>query len=271
MIALLIIIAVAAVGGLGIYLLASRGGEPPNNAATQSSATLNNPQPSVPLAPAGMVYVPGGEFTMGRDDGDEYERPAHKVTVKPFYIDQFEVTCGDLINFINQSGQSAGGMGSYGCFENPDHKVAATEVNWDAAVRYCKWVSKRLPTEEEWEFAARGTDGRIYPWGNSWQQYSANAAGASSKASDGGLYKNGVSPFGAYDMSGNAWEWTASNLTTYPGGQLPIKPAADMRVIRGGAYDSDQNTATTTYRRGYPASGNYDYSKTGFRCAKDVR
>ena len=72
-------------------------------------------------------------------------------------------------------------------------------------------------------------------------------------------------------MVGNAWEWTASSLTTYPGGQLPVKPTGDMRVIRGGAYDSDQDTATTTYRRGYPARGNYDYTKTGFRCAKDVK
>jgi serine/threonine protein kinase len=271
MIAFAIIIAVVAVSGIGIYFLASGDRGAQTNSAAQPLVVSNKPQPAAPTAPAGMVYVPGGEFTMGRDDGDDYERPAHKVSVKPFLIDQYEVNCGELINFLNQSGQRAGGIASSGCSENPDHKVAATEVTWDAAVRYCKWTSKRLPTEEEWEFAARGTDGRTYPWGNSWQQDAANAAGASSKPSDGGSYKHGASPFGAYDMAGNVWEWTASKLTAYSGGALPTQTTGDMRVIRGGAYDSDQNTATTTYRRGYPARGNYDYSKTGFRCAKDVQ
>ena len=270
MIAFAIIIAVVAVSGIGIYLLASRDNGTQTDSASRPPAPADKPQPAAPTVPAGMIYIPGGEFTMGRDDGDNYERPAHKVSVKPFLIDRYEVSCGDLINFINQSGQSAGRMGSFGCFENSDHKVAATEVTWDAAVKYCKWTSKRLPTEEEWEFAARGTDGRKYPWGSDWKPDEANAADVKGVVSAGGSFK-GNSPYGVADMIGNAWEWTASPLTAYPGGQLPIKPTSDLRVIRGGAYDSDQNTATTTYRRGYPARGNYDYSKTGFRCAKDVQ
>ncbi len=270
MIAFAIIAAIVAITGLGIYWIVSPESGAQTDSAEQTAGTSRKPPISAPPAPAGMVYVPGGEFTMGRDDGDDYERPAHKVTVAPFFIDQYEVTCGDLADFIKKSGQSTGGVSSNACLENSDPKIAASEVTWDAAGRYCKWVSKRLPTEEEWEFAARGTDGRIYPWGNEWQQSAANAAGADSKPADGGLNKNGASPFGVYDMSGNVWEWTASKLTAYPGGTLPAQ-TVDSRVIRGGAYDSDQKTATTTYRRGYPARGNYDYSKTGFRCAKDVR
>ena len=86
---------------------------------------------------------------------------------------------------------------------------------------------------------------------------------------DVGSYKS-ASPFGTYDMVGNAWEWTASKLAAYPGGQLSKQPSGDLRVIRGGSYSESKDEATTTYRRGYPARGNYDYANTGFRCVKDL-
>jgi serine/threonine-protein kinase len=226
-----------------------------------------------------MVYVPGGDFMMGRDDGDEYERPAHNVTVKPFFIDVHEVTYRDYEKFTGATGYHVPPGLVDRLLDQKDSKASGrpdpwaqkpvSGITWDDANAYARWAGKRLPTEEEWEFAARGTDGRRYPWGNEWQGDRANANSAKTDLANVGSSK-GVSPFGLYDMVGNAWEWTASSLTTYPGGQLPIKPTEEMRVIRGGAYDSDQSTATATYRRGYPARGNYDYSKTGFRCAKDV-
>lgn len=277
LIAFAFIIVLVIIGGVGIYWLASRDNPPATPAANQNVvATPDRSPPAAPPAPSGMVYVPGGEFTMGRDDGDEYERPAHKVSLAPFFIDSDEVTCEEYAKFIKVTHHITPADFDCGKARWPVH-----DVRWDDANAFAKWAGKRLPTEQEWELAARGTDERRYPWGNTWTQGMANITFVTDRTAnttalhDGkleevGMFK-GVSPFGLLDMIGNVWEWTASSLTAYPGGQLPIKPTSDMRVIRGGAYDSDENAATTTYRRGYPASGNYDYSKIGFRCVRDVK
>lgn len=224
---------------------------------------------SLKTPPPGMVYVPGGEFKMGRDGDDEYERPAHPVTVKPFFIDIHEVTCGDYEKFVGATGRRGpvnwrGRVCPPGATRKP-----ATGVMWDDAKAFCEFNGKRLPTEAEWEFAARGSDERRYPWGNKWQKGLANANGASAGLSDVGAYK-GASPFGALDMVGNAWEWTADELRAYPGGRLSDRPEGDLRVIRGGSYASPTNIATTTYRSGWPARGAETYDQTGFRCVKDA-
>ncbi len=236
-----------------------------NNANTMESSNAG--------APSGMVYVSGGEFMMGRDEkdgGDEYERPAHKVTVRSFFADINEVTRQQYQDFVNQTGHAAPANWTNKHFAPGTGHQPVTDVTWDDANAYAKWAGERLPTEEEWEFAARGTDGRRYPWGNDWTGDLANANSARKDLTDVGSFK-GNSPFGLSDMSGNAWEWTASKLAAYPGGQLSNRPNGDLRVIRGGSFDSDKDTATTTFRRGYPAHGDFDYSKTGFRCVKDVR
>jgi serine/threonine-protein kinase len=143
-------------------------------------------------------------------------------------------------------------------------------VTWDDANAYAKWANKSLPSEAAWEFAARGTDRRLYPWGNDWRDGQANANGASSSIVSVGSYK-GASPFGAFDMVGNAWEWTASDFRPYPGGRLPAnQPSGDLKVIRGGSYESTKDFATTTYRTGWPARGANTYDQTGFRCVKNV-
>lgn len=223
-----------------------------------------------PTPPAGMAYVPGGEFMMGRDgDKTGYESPAHRVTVKPFFIDIYEVTNEDYAKFVKATNHVAPPGWTNGNYPAGTQRRPVTGVTWNDAVAYAEWAGKRLPTEEEWEFAARGTDGRRYPWGNAWSAGLANAEGASGSVVDVGRYQ-GQSPFGVFDMVGNAWEWTASNLTAYKKGQsLPNKPPGDLRVIRGGSYIEDRNEATTTYRRGYPVSG-AGYDKTGFRCVMDV-
>jgi len=241
------------------------------NEVTQSTVSATTPAAGpTTQAQAGMVYIPGGQFTMGRDDGDEFERPAHQVTVKPYFIDIDEVTNQQYEQFVNKSGHAAP-VGWTGKRSPPGKENwPVTNVTWDDANAFAKWAGKRLPTEAEWEFAARGTDGRRYPWGNEWQDGLANAASTSKSLTPVGNFK-GKSPFGLDDMVGNAWEWTADKLSPYSGGRITVtNPGVDMRVIRGGNFQSDKNSASTTYRRGYPARGNFDRGSTGFRCAKDV-
>ena len=227
-----------------------------------------------PNPPPGMLYVPGGEFTMGNDLGDDYEKPAHKVTVKSFFIDKHEVTCGEYENFVRATNyRQPAGWNNKNCVAG-SAKNPVTGIDWYDAAAYAQWAGKRLPTEEEWEFAARGNDGRKYPWGNDWKPGLANAENASQGLTDVDRF-GGASPYGAVGMVGNAWEWTSSKLVAYLGGRLPPSEfgdgKADLRVIRGGSWQSDRSSATTTYRWGWSASGGKDYRNTGFRCIKDAQ
>jgi serine/threonine-protein kinase len=232
---------------------------------------IGSEQAAAPAPPPGMAYVRGGEFTMGSDAGDEYERPAHKVAVKSFFIDIYEVPCEEYEKFVKATGHKApANWVNGGCPPGQGRKPVAG-VDWYDATAYAAWVKKRLPTEEEWEFAARGTDGRKYPWGNEWLANAANAGDSSAgQFVDVGNYPDGKSPFGAMDMVGNAWEWTASDLHAYSGGRIPDQASAELKVIRGGFWRSSTPKATTTFRRGWDARDARDgYVNTGFRCAKD--
>jgi formylglycine-generating enzyme required for sulfatase activity len=223
-----------------------------------------------PPAPEGMVLVSGGSFEMGRNDGDEYERPAHTVSVQPFYIDVHEVTCAQYAKFVAAEKHAPPPTWPGGIYDPANALLPVTGVSWDDAQAYAQWAGGRLPTEEEWEFAARGTDGRLYPWGDAWQPNAANAAQTSAgRMVPVGSYSAGASPSGSLDMVGNAWEWTASSLKAYPGGRLPQPPEDDLKVIRGNYWNGRATQATTTFRRGYPARGE-DYKNTGFRCARDL-
>lgn len=224
-----------------------------NKTSANSSPPVVSSSASKTDAPKGMVYIPGGEFTMGRDDGkSEAETPAHKVNVNPFYIDIYEMTVEK--------------------FDNPDNEskgLPKVGVNWEQASNACKKVGKRLPTEAEWEFAARGTESFIYPWGNEWKQGNANVGTQSFNP----VGKNrGTSPFGLFDMSGNAWEWTASDFTAYPNGKLPdaFVGKTNLKTIRGGSFEATKDFATTTYRIGWAVTGAINYDRTGFRCVQDI-
>jgi len=235
---------------------------PLSNPATKQPPQVNQP-------PAGMVYVSGGTFMMGRDNGDDAERPPHQATVNPFYIDADEVTNENYEKFVKATSHRAPAAWKNSSFASGAGRRPVTGVTWDDANDYARWAGKRLPSEEEWEFAARGADGRLYPWGNDWQA-SANANGVEQSVADVGAYR-GASPFGTSDMVGNAWEWTASNFKAYPGRGLPANlPSGELKVIRGGCYESTKDYATTTYRAGWPARGASTYDQTGFRCAKDI-
>jgi formylglycine-generating enzyme required for sulfatase activity len=220
-----------------------------------------------------MVRVEGGSFLMGRNDGEENERPQHKATVKSFYVDTYEVTREEYKKFIDTTNHRAPTGWVNGNYPPATGRWPVTGVDWYDAAAYAKWAGKRLPTEEEWELAAKGLDARKYPWGNDWNSGYSNAGNASQTLADVDKFK-GASPYGAIGMVGNAWEWTATKLVAYPGGRIPPQELGDgkvdLRVIRGGSWQSDRSSATTTYRWGWPASGGKDYNNTGFRCVKDA-
>lgn len=245
-----------------------------NQPSRETTIPAPMPTPIPDAAPMGMVRIPGGKFLMGRDakdGGDQYESPAHQVTVKPFYLDIYEVTCEQYQKFIDEMKYPAPASWPDGKFPKGSARLPVTGVDWADAYAYAHWAGKRLPTEEEWEFAARDTDGRLYPWGNQWERGIANAsASGSGKLVEVGTYQQDVSPFGVFDMVGNAWEWTASDLQAYPGGQLPKQPSGDNKVIRGGSWQENEKQATATYRGYLLARGAKDYTATGFRCAKDI-
>ena len=150
-------------------------------------------------------------------------------------------------------------------------KFPVTGVNWADASAFARWKGKRLPTEEEWEAAARGANGFRYPWGDEWILGKANAGGENRTLIEVGKYSSS-SPFGVYDMVGNAWEWTSSNFKAYPGGNLPdiYKGKTNLKTIRGGSFESKKEFATTTYRIGWSATEAENYNSTGFRCAKSA-
>jgi serine/threonine protein kinase/formylglycine-generating enzyme required for sulfatase activity len=218
------------------------------------------------LIPDGMVYIPGGTFQMGygASTPDNPSGPPHQVTLQPYFIDKYEVTHYAFKNIKNTENQLMA-------------KFPMTDVTWDQADKYCRSIGKRLPTEEEWEFAARGTDGRLFPWGNRFESGRANierTANASFRLI-GSFSPAGDSPFGVADLSGNAMEWTQSDFKSYAGSAYrPAQCIEPCKVIRGGAYFDRAQDATAVFRRGYEPSAlrkiNNAYRVMGFRCVKDV-
>jgi formylglycine-generating enzyme required for sulfatase activity len=204
------------------------------------------------------------------------------ATVKPFFLDLTEVTKEQYQKFIDATRTPAPPSWQGNQSPENDNKLPVTDVTWEDAMAYAKWAGKRLPTEEEWEFAARGPEGRLYPWGDDWIEESANVAaseGEKRQIAPVGQFPKGASPFGILDLAGNAWEWTSSEYKEYPGGKISLPAGfSNLKVIRGGSYESTPKYATATLRRGWPAARNdwprgttADYSQTGFRCAQDAK
>ncbi|MEO6724235.1 MAG: SUMF1/EgtB/PvdO family nonheme iron enzyme [Blastocatellia bacterium] len=235
--------------------------------AEQQAPSASQGNPAAITVPDGMVYVPGGRFKMGRSNGDEYERPAHTVEVEPFFIDRTEVRNEQYQRFVTETNHRAPTHWQNGSFVSAEAKMPVVNVSWDDATAYARWAGNRLPTEAEWEFAARGTDGRLYAWGNTWNAAASNAGhGNGGHIIEVGRFPAGVSPFGAVDMCGNVWEWSASSLQSYAEGHQEIAPG---KVIRGGAFDVPSDRATATYRGVLPADRLRD--KTGFRTVRSVK
>ena len=178
-------------------------------------------------------YVPAGPFIMGDDKGKGSEKPVHTVHLTACYMGKYPVTNGEHARFMQDRGQA---------FRIPEGKEEHPVVNlsWHDARDYAAWAEMRLPTEAEWEKAARGTDGRIFPWGN--EEPDDKRYNFNSKVGDitpVGIYPSGVSPYGCLDMAGNVWEWTSSLFKDYPyeasdGREGP--DASGSRVLRGGSF-----------------------------------
>jgi formylglycine-generating enzyme required for sulfatase activity/tRNA A-37 threonylcarbamoyl transferase component Bud32 len=216
----------------------------------------------------GMAEIAGGNYTIGSDEGPSLARPAHAVTVAPFAIGIREVTVGEYAAFV------ATGQVSAPWSTPPDSLLPVTGVSFGEAMNYCGWKlvpDGRLPTEAEWEAAARGSAGRRYPWGMNWDPAAANTESARRAGpAPVGSYPRGRTPEGVLDLIGNVWEWTMTPIAPYPGGApIPNLTAnAGYYVIRGGAYNTPDSTASTV-TRGYlpPSTARSGLDKTGFRCA----
>jgi eukaryotic-like serine/threonine-protein kinase len=310
-------VAMTAVALGAIGLVASRVRDTPSNAApsvVRSSSAPAIAPPPVPACAAGMILIPGGKFFMGSDDKNDLalERPAHKVTLASFCIDTFEVTTEDYRACSDQGecrrasqtneweGISAKERKAFDPLCNTRDPAVRSRhpincIDWDQAVEFCKAKKKRLPTEAEWEYAARGPDGRKYPWGDeepapnllnacgkeclAWGKKNGVDEQAMFKADDGwettapvGSFPRGASRYGVQDVVGNVWEWVSDYFDDYKPDELdnPTGPiTGEMRVIRGGAWNGAfASWVRPTFRyRDIPSKRSYGI---GFRCASDL-
>ena len=288
--AVLVLVA-AATWQLGVGPLAGRasgessanpqgGTAPATEIALQPTPTPRVAPPTpTPRAQAGvpMIEIPAGVFTMGSGKFEPNEAPPHEVELPTFYIDQFETTNADFERFVKATGyvteaEKAGAKKTWRTeFTEGKDSHPVVRVTFNDAQAYCQWAGKRLPTEEEWEKAARGTDARDYPWGRDWDSTRANGkrSGLQSTAAVGS-FPQGASPYGVEDMAGNVKEWTDSVYRPYPGSTYQDEAyAQDLRVIRGGGWLDDQKELATTARKALPPDANA--KDLGFRCAADTR
>jgi formylglycine-generating enzyme required for sulfatase activity len=246
-----------------------------------------------------MVYIPAGEFWMGCSSGDGEcqgdEKPLHKVYLDGYNIDKHEVTVGEFRKFATETGykteaekqgkcftwdgtkwaeKSGAYYGNAGFSQTDEHPVVC--ISWNDAKAYCEWAGKRLPTEAEWEKAARGGTDTKYPWGNEFRTGMANCdegycKDGYEKTSPVGSFK--ANGYGLFDMIGNVWEWVSDwyDEKYYQGsaGKNPSGPSSDTyKVLRGGSWRSDSswNLRVSVRLRNLP---DYGSVRVGFRCAKD--
>ena len=262
----------------------------PTKTPTQSiTISIVPTQTSAPLPTAitddfgiQMALVPAGTFTMGSEI-DEDEKPIHEVYLDAYYMDVYEVTnvayllCvkDEVCDLPNDTSTK------YNKPQYSNHPIVY--IDWDKARVYCEWRSAHLPTEAEWEKAARGTDGRTYPWGD--ENPNCNNVNYGFDSCIGntrpvGSYEIGKSPYGMYDMAGNVWEWVDDRYDAYPGGSIVSSSAyRGKKVIRGGSWKDDMTAIsylaiTTTNRAAYDYYQHYGIRMTpdsiGFRCARDA-
>jgi serine/threonine-protein kinase len=269
-VAALVVIAVAA----GVIWLSQSTPQPAPDPAPPPSTRNDTPKPPPgdPNPPPGMIYIKGGEFTMGNDlSNDEFQKPEHPETVSPFFMDQYEVTVEDYYKFMRARNQEPpqGWSESWkqGVFAPEERRLPVTNVSWYDAQEYAEFAGKRLPTEAEWEYAARGTDKRLYPWGKDFNSDYGNIGEGRPKAiRPVGSFPNDRSPYGLFDMAGNVAEWTDSDPRPYRGSRA--RPDVG-KILRGGSFEVDKSYALVTSRAALAAT--VKSTSVGFRCAKNVK
>lgn len=208
-----------------------------------------------PVEIKGMVYVPEGSFIMGSKYGDHDEKPKHISYTDNYFIDKYEVSNAEFLQFDSN-------------FSFPKGKYNSPAiVKWSQANNYAKWLGKRLPTEQEWEKAARGIDGRIFPWGNNFDE---TFIAWDNKDPRGSALAKPESPFGCIDMAGSVWEWTSNWYKPYPGNKVPMEQYGEKyKVMRGGSNFNNHSFVRTTQRY-YLLPEKINRYPVGFRCVKDV-
>ena len=246
----------------------------------------------IKAAPPEMVYVPGGEFIMGlskkrvQEIIEQYRlppvmteiwfgmsEPEEHVLLGPFYMDRHPVTNAQYKQFVDAAHHApppspdwAGTEVKPGCQAKP-----VTDVDWRDAADYAKWAGKRLPREAEWEKAARGIDGRLFPWGNDWDSSKCGAFESdTADTSPVDLIAAGRSPYGASDMAGNVQEWTADPLKPYPAADpLGLLFKEGLQAVRGAAHQEPIFVLRMVTRRAGLLPGERAHT-LGFRCAQDA-
>ena len=219
-----------------------------------------------PPVDSGMVLIAGGTYTIGSDSVPS-ARPAHPVELGAFGLGAHEVTVGEYEQFVTGRGVPAPWT------NKPENALPVTGVTYGEALAYCAWRHPdggRLPREEEWEAAARGSSGRWYPWGGTWNPDAANVANRRSGPAPAGSFPGGRTPEGVHDLVGNVWEWTSSQFRPY--GSDPNAPGTGRYVIRGGGFNAFQSVSNAVFRGQLPpVSSRADLAATGFRCAMPAR
>ncbi|MBI5641959.1 MAG: formylglycine-generating enzyme family protein [Deltaproteobacteria bacterium] len=222
----------------------------------------------------GMALIPAGEFTMGSNEWWPKSQPEHQRMVEAFYLDGYEVTNQRYKAFVDATGYPAPDHWKEGKIPQGKGDHPVVYVTWTDADAFCRWEGKRLPSEAEWEKASRGKDKRTFPWGDKFSKDRGNTPQLGHEDTmPVGSFENGKSPYGIYDMAGNAFEWTDSWFKPYPGNTHSDENYGEKyKVLKGGSwYDC------TTYKCGisapnynriffHPSTKNNNF---GFRCAKD--
>ena len=264
--------------------------ESPRNAianTTPQKNTAQNQQSEV----EGMVFIPPGEFIMGTDEVDasgksqEFgfneplylpEHPRRTVTLPGYYIDKYEVSNADFKAYLKATGRFNQSQLEtiYQRLHMKSDKAPVRIVTWHVAAEYCRFAGKRLPTEAEWEKAARGPNGLEYPWGDEWNPDVLNAGQGEQDLTSVGFYEKGKSYYGVYDMAGNVMEWTADWYQAYPGAQYKSPNYGKKhKVVRGGGWGGIGHYVIPHYFRA-AYRYNFDpakaYNDVGFRCAKNL-
>lgn len=227
-------------------------------------------------APEGMVLIPGGNFFMGTEDGQRIAAPKHLVTLNDYYMDLHEVTNRQYYDYCQATGRKLPefwGMDYYKSgLDFPDYPVVG--VSYLEATLYAEWAGKRLPTEAEWEHAARGgLEDISFPYGETPDHSQARY---NDPTAETGPVKTGSYPpngYGLYDMSGNAWEWVSDWFSENYYNESPEEnpagpPSGSFRVLRGGGWHSGGGCTSVHWRNGLPA--NWVDFAGGFRCVKDI-